>query len=95
MFPVKTRHEDTALQQEIDKLLTDMTSMDRRTKEYALMVHQLTALYALKDNKSRKRVSPDTWVIATGNLLGILAIVAYEQKHVITSKALGFVLKAR
>jgi hypothetical protein len=33
--------------------------------------------------------------IVVGNILGILVIVAYEQKHVMVSKGLGFVIKAK
>jgi len=41
------------------------------------------------------KVSPDTILIVTGNLLGILLILKYEKLDIITSKAIGFVLKGR
>jgi hypothetical protein len=40
-------------------------------------------------------VSPDTIAVVAGNLLGIILILGYEKADVITTKALGFVLKGR
>ena len=42
-----------------------------------------------------RRVSPDTMAIVAGNLLGIALIVGHERMNVVTSKALGFVLKSK
>lgn len=85
--------EDQNLEKEIAALLSDMTEQDRSTREYAHMADQLVKLYSLREKK--KRVSPDTWAVVGGNLLGILAIVGHERANVITSKALSFVLKSR
>jgi hypothetical protein len=37
------------------------------------------------------RVSPDTLVIVAGNILIVVGIVLFEQKNVITTKALSFI----
>ncbi|HRX15969.1 MAG TPA: hypothetical protein P5123_06625 [Spirochaetota bacterium] len=44
--------------------------------------------------KNRK-VKPDTIAIVMTNLIGIGMILGYERVNIITSKALGFVLKGR
>lgn len=95
MFTKKTVIEDPALQAEIDALLSDMSNADRSSKEYLTMTDQLVKLYGLKDDKSKRRVSADTLAVVAGNLAGILLIVGHEKAHVVTSKALGFVMKAR
>lgn len=95
MFIKKTSHEDWALQKEIDALLLDMYNEDKGSKEYLTKVDQLVKLYSLKEDKSKNRVSADTLAIVAGNLAGILMIVGHEKAHVVTSKALGFILKAR
>lgn len=50
----------------------------------------------VKRNELRKKgISADTKLIVAGNLLGIGTILFYERAHVVTSKALGFVLRGR
>lgn len=71
----------------IQKVLTEMHENGVETEEYSAAVRHLETLTKLRDETSPKRVSRDTMAIVVGNLLGILAIVAYEQKHVMTTKA--------
>ncbi len=91
----KTIEEDTALDGEINRLLNDMAIQERSSKEYQVMTDQLVKLYALKPKKPETRVSPDTLALVLGNLAGILVLVSHEKAHVVTSKALSFILKAR
>jgi len=95
MFKSKTPKPKTGLEEAIDRLHDDLKTVDPDTKQYAKMTKNLTALYKLRaDDKSDAwPVSPDTVAIIAANLLGIAIIVGYEQKHVITSKAMTFVQK--
>jgi hypothetical protein len=65
------------------------------TEEYAAAVRHLETLTNLKAQTSRKRLDINTLVPVVGSLLGILTIVAYEQKHVMGSKAIGFITKPK
>lgn len=65
------------------------------TEEYAEKLSQIKGLYELKKSNSSQSVSPDTMWTVIGNLTGILLILNYERAHVVTSKAIGFVLKPR
>lgn len=40
-------------------------------------------------------VTPDTLLLATTNLVGILLVLNFEKLDIIRSKAIGFVLKGR
>lgn len=95
----KTQSEPTDLEIAIARLFDDMAIVRKDSEEYAQMADQMTKLYKLKEVDSnvnaKKRVSPDTWAIVGGNILGIVTIVSYERTHAIASKAIGFVLKAR
>ncbi|MET0786521.1 MAG: hypothetical protein ABWY25_07445 [Paenisporosarcina sp.] len=62
--------------------------------EYSALIDHLDRLNRMKEQSGR-RPSPDAMAVVAGNLLGILIIVAYEQKHVMVSKGLGFVLKPK
>ncbi len=90
----KRETEPSGLEKEIDALLVEMSKTDRSTKEYSSMADQLAKLYPLL-GKTEKRVSPDTLAAIAGNLLGIVMILGHERAHVVTSKALGFVMKLR
>lgn len=95
MLPEVKRKKRTKLDDAIDSLLDQMLVSDCSSKEYFTMVDQLTKLYKLREVDTPKRVSPDTLVLVAGNLIGIVVILGYEKANVITSRALGFVMKLR
>lgn len=41
------------------------------------------------------KVSPDTLLIVGANILGIILILYFEKMDIVTSKALGFIMKAK
>jgi hypothetical protein len=88
-------NKDENLNKEIDRVLTLMSHANPTSAEYADLTESLSKLYALKESSSKNRLSKDTMAVVAGNLLGIVMIVGHEKAHVVTSKALGFVMKAR
>ena len=97
MFNQKPQIEKSGLEKTIDELIREMATVNGDSDEYAKMADQLVKLYKLKavDNDAKKQLSPDTLALVGGNLLGILVIVGYEQKNVVASKALNFLMKLR
>lgn len=85
------REETSPVDSLIDSVLSEMHTHDTDSEEYARRMTYLERLCELKENHRREPLSRDTLVAVGGNLLGILVIVAYEQKHVMTSKALALV----
>jgi hypothetical protein len=92
MFPIKPS-EDPQLDKAIDTLFEEMSFGTGETEKYAQIVSQLTKLYELKSTP--QQISPDTALTVMCNLLGIALIVGYERSHIVTSKAVGFLLKLR
>jgi hypothetical protein len=86
--------EKSHLENVIDDVLTALDQMDPRDAQYATVVDQLTKLHALTPKKE-PWVKPEALIAVLGNLAGIVAILNHERAHVVTSKALGFVLKSR
>lgn len=84
---------ESKLDGQIDKLLERMNECDESTEKYSGYLSDLERLIRLKKEEKVNRVSPDTMAIVLGNLVGILIIVAYEQKHIMTSRATGFVMR--
>lgn len=95
MFIKKTQPEKTGLDIAIDTVFSEMAGYNANDDEYVVMVDQLTKLYALKQVNCAETISRDTLVIVIGNLVAVILIVGHEHTNVITSKALGFLLKIR
>ena len=93
----KTAKKDkrSYLEVEIDNVLKTMLTMDPASEDYRVMTENLERLYKLKAVDANKKVSADTIALIAGNLLGLALIMWFEKTNVITTKALGFVLRGR
>jgi hypothetical protein len=80
------------LEPQINAVLRDMSEYGPGTPEFEKDMEYLERLNKLK-TRDRPSVSGDTIAIVLGNLAGILIIVMYEQKHVLSTKAFGFGMK--
>lgn len=89
------KRKRSELDEAIDLVLASMKEFGPENEEFAQFVKYLDGLMKIKaqEEKRRSRIDPNTVLIVAGNILGILAIVAYEQKHVMASRALTFVNK--
>ncbi len=88
------RDKRTQVEREIDKQLDILISRARTPEEISEMLSLMERRDELREKK-KVHVSPDTIAIIAGNLAGILLILNYEQFNVVSSKALGFVIKGR
>ncbi len=93
MFNRLTDTNDQILNDVIESALNQLKASEPDTESYARVRDQLTELYKIRNENRSRRVSPDTLATIAANLFGIGVIVGYEQKHIITSKAIGFVRK--
>jgi hypothetical protein len=92
---LKTRNAPTQFDEEIRKLLIALAAETEVTEKYQKDLAALERLHKLRMEIKPERVSRNTLAMVAGNLLGVLIIVAYEQKHVITSKGLAQLIKFR
>lgn len=86
---------DTPIDKQIAMVLKEMHLQRIGSEEYLALMTSLERLHELKMRERREPISRDTIALIAGNLMGILMIVAYEQKHVITSKGFGQVIRPR
>ena len=96
MFAPKPDTNAQSLKFEIDRLFDAMADHhDKTSPEYAEMAARAAVLYPLRETDSKviavKRVSPDAVLSTLASFLGIVVIVGYEQKGVITSQAMKFI----
>lgn len=95
MFGRQKPIEELELDGAIHRLLIEMDSLDADSEAYAQRMAMVERLSEVRGKNRKKRISPDTVVNAGSNLgLGLL-IVAYEQKHVLASKAMSLISKSR
>jgi len=83
------------LENAIDSILDDMSKFDANSDEYSDMATNLEKLLKAKSYEKQKNISPDTIALVAANLIGIVLILKHEKVDIITSKALGFVLRGR
>jgi hypothetical protein len=68
---------------------------DRQLERYEAEVRAMESLGAAQKSINSDKISKDTIFAGFTSLAGILAILVYEQKDIIRSKALGFVTKIK
>jgi hypothetical protein len=80
----------------VEQLLDDQLE---HQLEQAGTIEEIAQILTLLERKNalgdKKRISPDTLAVIAGNLLGIVLILTYEKVNVITTKALGFIIRGR
>lgn len=87
--------KQSKLDEPIRRVLEEMDVLGANSEEYQRHLDNLERLVKLQSEERGSRISPDTLAVVVGNLLGILTIVAYEQKHVMVSKGLGLILRSK
>jgi hypothetical protein len=87
--------EKSVLEKEIERVIEYMSDCPPDSDEYKKTVRNLSELHERLMAQKPKPMSSDAILTVVANLSGILLIVAYEQKHVVTSKAVGFIRTLR
>lgn len=90
-----TKKKKTQLDEVIEDLELRMTAENPASEAYTAMAKNLETLYTAKAKKESLGVSKNTIATIAANLLGIGLILSHEKLNVISTKALGFVLKGR
>lgn len=76
----------------IENHLSAMAGMAEGSEEYGIAARNLIELMKAKDLEPKpNRISAETWAGIAANLLGIFAVLHYEQANVLTSKAFNMV----
>lgn len=94
MFKItKQQDKRTELEKEVDKAVSDLVKSAEKADDVEKAVR--VACEWEKSRNKKPRISPDTIAMIAANLVGIVLILGYEKADVITSKALGFVMRGR
>lgn len=91
----KPKAVDTKLEKVTENLLDEMLENGPNEEGYSTNLDRLVKLHAVRKSNGKTPLNPNNMALVAGNLLGILIIVAYEQKNVLTSKAQNLLLKSK
>ena len=84
---------------ELDRLYGELKLHDPETDEYANIMRRIQELSNLNKSEhkpdEKKKLDPNTIIVVAANLLGIVAILAYEHVHPVASKAFSLLLKPK
>jgi hypothetical protein len=78
---------------QINAVLEEMRTVGVSSDRYPVLMSYLERLTEVKKKANRAPVSRDTMALIAGNLMGILLIVVYEQKHVLSSKGFNQIIR--
>lgn len=94
---MKFKRKKSVLESEKEAILTRLQEIDPLDDAYPKMIYRLGDITELeeKNKKLKKTVSPDTMALIGANLVGIIVVLAWEEKHVIATKAFGMISKLR
>jgi hypothetical protein len=92
MFTKQTETE-SMLDAEIARALVKLKDLDSDAKEYGELLERIAKLHKLKTEEQSEKISPNNALLVAANVFGILSIIHHERIGVITSKAMGFIIK--
>ena len=81
------------IQDAIDALLSEMDGYSGADKEYGDIADNLIKLTEAERNRSSSKLNKNTIRIAATNLISIVAVTHYEQFGLISSRAIGMLLR--
>jgi hypothetical protein len=80
---------------ELDRTLIQLKAERVTDEEYAKTLSLAERLHKMLDKEKPASVSKDTMLTVGANLVGIILILKHEHVNVISSKALGFIMRPR
>jgi len=80
---------------ELDRTLIQLKAERVTDEEYAKTLSLVERLHKMLDKEKPASVSKDTMLTVGANLVGIILILKHEHVNVISSKALGFIMRPR
>lgn len=94
---MRFKRKKSVFESEKEAILKRMSEMDPCDEMYDKMMGKLQCLENLEwqFNGKRDHVRADTIALIAANLTGIIIVLAWEEKHVIATKAFGMISKLR
>lgn len=96
MFSIRKERTPSPLDDLIEDAYAALKGMDETTEAYTDALRNLEKLLEIRaTEKKRTTPSPEAVLSAAASLTGIVLILAFEQKHVITTKSLSMIPRSK
>jgi hypothetical protein len=92
MFKITGRDKRSDLEKGIDEKIQKLFEEAEKPEQLEEVLKLIKQRQGLNE---KKRPSPDAWLTFAGSLAGICLILWHEKADVITSKAMGWVMRGR
>lgn len=79
---------------ERDRIVDIMSEVDPAEPEYGTMANNLLKISKASES-TKQEIDPNVAITILANLVGIIFVLGYERFHVVSSKALGMVIRPR
>lgn len=86
---------NTYVDHEISRTVLRLQDLEPDSDEYGALLERLSKLQKIRQEEKPDRPKLDTILTVTANLIGVTLILMVEHEHVITSKAMNFVMKPK
>lgn len=93
MFRKKENAVTAKLDEAIMRIMEEMDKIGPYSNDYPKLIGHLQRTIALR--KEKKSIDPNTFVEIGGTIVGILTILAFETKHIISAKAFGLIRRPK
>jgi hypothetical protein len=96
VFSIRKERTPSPLDDLIEDAYAALKGMDETTEAYTDALRNLEKLLEIRaTEKKRTTPSPEAVLSAAASLTGIVLILAFEQKHVITTKSLSMIPRSK
>lgn len=92
---METPKHQRMIESELERAIIAMRTELVDGEEYVKRLNVVERLHGLMDKEKPKTLSKETMLSVAANLIGIILILRHENVNVITSKALGFVVRPK
>jgi preprotein translocase subunit Sec61beta len=87
--------QPTLVESAMERAFEKLGEQSVDSEQYAKTLDGIVKLHKMREEEKSPQVSPDTVLLVGANLLGILLIIRHEHVNVITSRAMGTLIKPR
>ena len=95
MFEKEVSRTQRSIESELERALTRLKSEMVDSEDYVKALSHVERLHKMMDREKPSNVSKDTMLTVAANLIGIFLIIKHESVNVISSKAVGFIMRPR
>jgi hypothetical protein len=88
-------NEGPLLEKAIERAIRNLGNHEVTSDEYAKTLDHVVTLHKMLVEDKPAQVSKDTMAVVGANLLGIVLVIKHEFVNVVTSRAMGLLLKPR